>query len=424
MTKLYTTGGNPIALYTTGGVRVMGPPAESGESDIDPSTLTTLRQVTDNTAYTRTQSTVDSRGETIITAHTVRRPAKAIQLQHTNKTGGVGGPAPTQDLILRAGFEIAGTYHPVTFGGEFSVTVEPGTRALSDTVGETVIVKPGDVIYSIVEMASGRIGNGGYGAPGGYASKRYPGRYQPPPGTLNSGELAGSPSGIYGLTTDDTLSVVIVGDSFSQQGWPRAGVDASRLAWSDWSVWLDRTSTDRLGLLADRMPGTGPIPYDVALVFWGGNDRTTDLDAWNRKSIASWRLFEAAGCKVVTKTLHPYTSSTDGWTTTEGQSYHDEAQNEVINARNAWLRDGAPIDADDAPLPAGTTAAGAIRIGDASHPVTFPAFDESDATSSARDSGIWRVDGGAWSADGIHLSNYGVFRLSEIFAQWVADNLT
>lgn len=121
-------------------------------------------------------------------------------------------------------------------------------------------------------------------------------------------------------------------------------------------------------------------------------------------------------------TLHPYTNSTDGWTTLEGQSKQMTTQEDVRVARNEWLRDGAPLFPDDTPAPTGSTDTTVIRTGDPGHPLV-DLIDQADWCESSRNSGLWRVDGGAWTSDGTHLSGRGVAGMAEQATAWLAAHL-
>lgn len=421
---IWTTDGRQVGLYGTSGATYFGPGGtHPGEPSEDLSTLTLRRQVTNNTAYHRvvTADASTTGGLTTVTEHQVRAPATALQLQWTVRAVSGNVPATGPNVITRAGFSINGTFHPVTFNGSPGARVVPGSMIQSDPTREGVIAHPGETIYSVVEVASGQVGNG-------TLSMDYPAR------TLLQGSFDGSipamvngnisgPSAVYGLTTPlgRPVSIVGLGDSFMEQGWYRKAAEGLGMAWTDWSVWLDRTfTTPRL----EVMPATGTIPYDVAFVGWGGNDKTEDLAAWQTLTIQSWRLFESTGQKVAGKTLHPYTNSTNNWTTVEGQTHRlAPALEQTRVARNNWLRDGAPIDAQDAPLPTGTTASGVRRAGEPGHPLAFPVFDEADTCETARDSGIWKVTGGPWVADGAHLTSHGSSMMQAAFREWLSVNM-
>jgi hypothetical protein len=81
----------------------------------------------------------------------------------------------------------------------------------------------------------------------------------------------------------------------------------------------------------------------------------------------------------------PVSTSTNGWTTTAGQTTHGNNAQRV--AFNNWLRDGAPIDGAGAPLAVGATG---TRAGQPGHPLAGY-FETADTMETARNSGIWKM---------------------------------
>lgn len=425
MEPIFDTAGNRISLYDTAGNLLIGLKSGGGAvEDVDTSSLTLLRQVTNNTGYHRTLSTAGPEGVVVVVEHEVRALSKAPRLNLTISSTWNDSPS----LVKRAGLVVDGTFHPATVDGvqEFQVPVKQ--RVLTDPMRDDLVLMPGTKVYSVVEHNPGSIyGIGTLSMPYSVSTVS-PGGFSGSVPPLTSRMVSGSPTGLYALVNPEdssrVVSVVGLGDSFMDPGWFRFGVENNGLAWSDWSVWLDPTHTEVDSAMADRMPAEGPTPYDIAFIGWGGNDRSADLDAWNRKTIASWRFFESRGQRVACKTLHPYTNSTDKWASAEGQTLKAPAVEPARVERNNWLRDGAPIDSADNPLPTGTTDPGAIRIGDEGHPVKYPVFDEADTCETERNSGLWRFDGGQWTTDGAHLTAHGNAMMADAFTQWVADNLT
>lgn len=417
--RYYLTDGTHAILYLTDGTPVPGQGAGDDEGGpTDPGTLTEKRQVTNNTAYYRTASTGSEAASTIITRHDVRAPARGLEVQLTSVDRG-WGPV----IVSRAGISVRGTFYNGLIDGEFGATIPEGTYARA-VLDPDVQVEAGDTIYSVVEMAPESV------VPTGTLTMNDPvsARLQTPiPSVvppMSSQVVSGPVTGVYGLTTptDRPKAIVLTGDSFMEPGWARKAAEDRGLAWSDWSVWLDTTHTTPM---LDRMPASGSIPYDVAFVGWGGNDRSHLLPDWQAISIESWRLFESTGQAVGAKTLHPYSDTTDGWTTVEGQTHRVSAVDEQRRVdRNNWLRDGAPLDpATDAPAPTGTTDPTHVRAGESGHPLAFPVFDEAAATESSTDSGLWRVDGGPWVTDGAHLSAHGSTSLQPYFDAWLRANV-
>ena len=135
-----------------------------------------------------------------------------------------------------------------------------------------------------------------------------------------------------------------------------------------------------------------------------------------------WRLARLRGASGVWQcTIAPSTGSTDNWTTTGNQTPF--AADPVRQSVNAWLRDGAPLNASTlAPVATGT--GGAVRCatygttgalvqgptGGAGHPLLGGVFDTGGAVEQTVGASIWKVDGVTarfTSQDGTHPSTNG-----------------
>lgn len=110
--------------------------------------------------------------------------------------------------------------------------------------------------------------------------------------------------------------------------------------------------------------------------------------------VAAWQWGRSKGLRNVQTTILPATSSTDGWTTVEGQS--QQWFSAAASALNAWLRDGAPLTAG-APADPGTIAA--IRAGHPDHPLDA-VWDTATTAYAPGYIDRWRVPG--WAGDGVH----------------------
>ena len=120
-------------------------------------------------------------------------------------------------------------------------------------------------------------------------------------------------------------------------------------------------------------------------------------DADKSGRIACWQWGRSKGLTNIQTTILPATSSTDGWTTVEGQT--PEWFSASASATNLWLRDGAPITAGGAPAAVG--AVDAIRVGHPDHPLDA-AWDTATTAYPAGYTDRWRVPG--WGGDGVHPS--------------------
>lgn len=113
----------------------------------------------------------------------------------------------------------------------------------------------------------------------------------------------------------------------------------------------------------------------------------------------------------------PYTSSTDGWTTVAGQTATDVAWRDAING---WLRDGAPL-LEGAPALSG--GAGAVRAGDAGHPL-IGVCDIAAAVEVSNPSGmVWNVSSGVPTPDGVHPTRAAADRMQPKAEAWINAHL-
>ena len=117
-------------------------------------------------------------------------------------------------------------------------------------------------------------------------------------------------------------------------------------------------------------------------------------DADKSGRIACWQWGRSKGLTNIQTTILPATSSTDGWTTVEGQT--PEWFSASASATNLWLRDGAPITAG---APAAVGAVDAIRVGHQDHPLEA-VWDTAATAYPAGYTDRWRVPG--WGGDGLH----------------------
>lgn len=411
-------GGVPASfrVWDGAGWRTVGGAATP--APVDPDTLTELRHIATHTAWFRSGNTAGEPVTTSISEHTVRTPARALRLvwgRHADDNLSPSG---------RCGIVIRGITHWVTWDGSDTLTLTAGERTrVSDPIPDTVVVNAGDTIHTVIETPHNSFYADGPMRWTSPAKRIIEGHFNGITGSMVDPGVSGAPQGIYGLTVPEwDKSVALVGDSFAEVGWGRYALHAAGLAWSDLGQWAEATPA---GLPPGRLPAAGGVPYPVIVTYYGGNDSRLPLADQQAKNIAHWRALAATGANVAIMTLHPYTTTTDGWTTVEGQSHIPERRESDRTARNDWVRDGAPLDTTTwEPYAAGTTSASATRIGEPGHPVALPPFDQADACETSRNSGIWRVDGGAWTGDGTHLTQHGSAMLQPYFEAWVQANLT
>lgn len=140
------------------------------------------------------------------------------------------------------------------------------------------------------------------------------------------------------------------------------------------------------------------------------NDLADTGWAMGVKRISAWRWAQSKGLRSIQLTCLPASTSSDGWTTAEGQTPRYVPQ---IVDLNAWLRDGAPLTAG-APADPGTI--GAVRVGHPDHPLDAVW----DTATTAYPPGYvdrWRVPG--WTGDGIHPNDAAHAGLAPVAAAYM-----
>lgn len=91
------------------------------------------------------------------------------------------------------------------------------------------------------------------------------------------------------------------------------------------------------------------------------------------------------------------------------------------DAINGWLRDGAPL-IDGAP--ALTGGVGAVRAGEAGHPL-IGVCDIAAAVETPNPTGlVWDTSAGVPTLDGTHPTRIGSDLMEPVAARWLHDHLT
>jgi hypothetical protein len=139
---------------------------------------------------------------------------------------------------------------------------------------------------------------------------------------------------------------------------------------------------------------------DYAIEAYGGKelDDSDTLANIQGSRIAIWELCKQRDLAVYADTTPPYTTSTNGWTTTASQTHGWAASVEAVRVQmNQWLRAGAPV-IDGAAVTPGT--GGALVAGDNNHPLAGVIDDAAEVETqiyqygNGTDSGIWKVGSG------------------------------
>lgn len=136
--------------------------------------------------------------------------------------------------------------------------------------------------------------------------------------------------------------------------------------------------------------------------------------------IGIWTLASRRGLRAIQHTITPFTSSTDGWSTTGNQSIANPTKEAVRTGVNDWLRDGAPVTSAASLTPVAVGTASALRAGTAGHPL-YTYFEAADIAEGTRNSGRWTTLTGRSVADG-SIGN-GSVNLSSATAAFTSADL-
>lgn len=362
-------------------------------------------------------------GGTAKLGHIAVRTARGFQLMFTNWRQGAAGTEQDgpNDIRVRAALEYPVTQViPVTFNGNRQVAISPGGSALSDPIGVDIIKGTTFWTRTHIEVDPGsrfprnNISTQSSGEGHNYANPT--GTDLTVPGSasltgLNTNTYVFGPAAIIGRPVDQgKASIALVGDSimsgigdstanggFAQRAlagnYSFQKVAFPGEALSGWIGSFGLTRQRRAQLL-DRVGVTHVLTnYTVNSLL------TTTIQ---QDAVTAWVVLSRYGPTYAT-TLTPQTTSTDAWATVGNQTVQYPADREPRRiAFNTWLRDGAPIVAN-APVAAGSNAAGTVRAGQVGHPLAGYC-EVADRVETARNSGIWKA---AHTSDGTHPNATG-----------------
>ena len=276
------------------------------------------------------------------------------------------------------------TFTQVMFGGSVSTTMTDGDNVLSDAV--SVAIAAGETFW-VRTYVTGSVGaykmGTGLGDP--VRGDCYEATTTEPDKTMGGVIPAAvdhvyMPSAILAFSLEPCTA--LVGDSrvYGTQTDPPDG-DRGELAprlgaAGEFYLNLGCPSETAQGFVANhakRIALANTFCSDVILQF-GINDVLFErTDAQLRADLTTIRSY-FSGLTVKLSTMPPVATSTDGWTTLEGQTIYLPDRNVERVANNNWRRS----------VPSGF--AGCVEV--------------ADAVESARDSGIWKVPG--YTLDGAH----------------------
>lgn len=308
------------------------------------------RNVATGCRYRGTNHTTPAQA-TATTSHTLMRDATAIRVSYSPTPGG-GDTTYTATV----------NGHPLAWAGQPTVTVPGGTPITSDPL--PLPAQAGDVL-EVTTQANGY-------------------------------RVLALPVKISGITADP--SVLVVGSSsgipedFTQPMWDAGLPTTNASIGGSYATTFDAAMLDLIGLEG----------FTHAFVQVGINSNPDGYVAMCQGAVdLAWRLRERGVGHVTQMVWKPWTTSTDGWTTIEGQAPAHQARAVAV----AWLRRGAPVQPDGKTFDLyGST--GSIYVGHHLHP--FDALvDFSEPLQAAGHPDLYRVDAGQLTADGLHLTAAG-----------------
>lgn len=213
------------------------------------------------------------------------------------------------------------------------------------------------------------------------------------------------------IAPSDVPAWLILGDSITQQSW-----SYGEIALHDMSLPAVKSARGGEGWTSITAGRIEPLlPYATQVIdCYGINVLNGTLQSMVSPAVALWRSLCLGGATTIIKpTLLPSASTSDNWASLGGQT----ANNTYRVTINNWLRDGAPIRADNTVLDADTADPSAIRCqvvrhdgsitpatGSEAHPLTAVS-DAGTIVESSLNSGIYKPEAwvgyGSWS-DGLH----------------------
>jgi lysophospholipase L1-like esterase len=352
-------------------------------------------------------------------AHRILAASCDIRVSYANLFNGnsapdVGTPAvPTPNAInVAGGVQVGSATFQCSFGGDLSKRIAPGQYIFSDPIGVDLAFAA--TIYSRNFVSVDTLGQrwGTAVNLSGSGDMRWDGVDR---SALTTTDGVTTPAYVYGpaailaYVRDSPDPILIYGDSIPSgygdtTAEPSAGVDPGWVTrkfnnsrpYLNMAVYGDRLSSLATTRRASRAKLMGACP--IALCTYGVNDifagQTQAQVQVNM--LAEWKAFRARDVRVYQTTITPKT--TGPWTAVNTQAHANETYEAARVAVNTWLRDGAPIDASEAPVAAGTNAAGTVRLASGNHPLKGM-VETADVVESARNSGFWKP---SYTADGVH----------------------
>jgi lysophospholipase L1-like esterase len=344
-------------------------------------------------------------GGTAAITHTCLVTCYGIVLAFANfyNNNGSETDGPQAITVAAAVVPTTSKVFPVTFnGGQSQVTIQPGKWAFSDPIGITL--NKGDTFqtrtYVNVAAAATKFPTGSYttqsslGEGENYTSGG--GTNNTTPGSVGVTAVNGvgvfAPAMILGyakarispprilLVGDSIMAGVGDGGTFTNWGYVLRALNNNYpyqlLAYPSETVDFMRDNQRafrRLGMVLTKMQPSAIIcELGVNSVKAGSGTIQADL-------LTIWQQLANFGVPLYQTTITPVTTSTDSWATTANQTV--TANESIRTALNDYIRT----------VPSPLTGI----------------FEVADLAETSRNSGIWRVTGGAYTGDGTHPSAVG-----------------
>lgn len=421
---IWFTDGTPAPAWLTDGTQVWG---STDDGPVVPPVGPTRNVASLCTAATIAAAPAVKVGTFAATLHTLAVDVIDPYLEWVITPGFI---KPTSGGVLRVAVQAgSGPVRSVTFAGAASHRLDPavGTSVVITSDPVTLSAHAGTVLRILAWVAPDD--EGGVPADATSLLTTDPGAGGGPwqttpslsPTTTQGAGVSGGPSWTLRpsrvIAPSDVDAWVAVGDSIVQQTWswperalaPRPAVKSG--VGGDAYIYHGAGSTfpNRVGA---HLGYAGWV-----LDEFGINDTGTAQDPLviATRALAFWRQVRDAGARIVKSTLTLNASSSDDWSTLEGQT--PAATEPGRAAFNTWLRDGAPLAPDGtAPAPAGTADAircttispgGIMTARDEGHPLNA-VTDVVAAIESSPDSGKYALGAPATAmqgwADGLHPS--------------------
>lgn len=365
-------------------------------------------------------------GGTIRVQHQMLCSAHGLQLVYGNfynhNLAGTGtetdGP---NDITVAASIESGGKSFPVTFNGARQVVIKPGAIGVSDPLGVAfakaatfytrtyVLVTAGQQFpRGCALTVAGNFEGQNYANPAGtdltpvtaaaWAAFNSTRGYSPYAIIGRASYPTNSP--VFGLVGDSIISGA--GDTDTDNGFALRALNGDypylRVSYPGETV---DAFMQQGGITRFRRASLLELA-NVTHIFDEFGINSLASPSIKQNSVTKWQ-FLALLAKVYATTLTPKTTSTDSFVSLANQTV--TANEATRTGYNDWLRDGAPIQ-NSAPVAIGSSGATVYRAGDALHPLAGW-YEIADTVESSRNSGKWRVDGGAWTADGTHPTAAG-----------------